>query len=400
MTFGPSAAVGVALALGGFSTPTLCAAQAASPSHARLSAPAAATAAHASPDSDIYAPARAIVADIDRIVTPNGVQDTFEAVLGGARQVVNVRGADRANPILLYVHGGPGAPEMPVAWAFQRPWEDFFTVVEWDQRGAGKSFPLNDPKTLAPTLTLDRYRDDTIELIELLCRKYGKRKVFLLGHSWGSVVGLAVAKKRPDLLYAYIGMGQVIDFRANERVGFAWTLDTARTDGNAQAVRELEALEPYPGPGAFDVAKMSTERKWSIHYGALAAGRSDANFYFHAPRLSPEYTAADRKALDDGSAFTITTLSPQLAGITLMDLHRLDVPVIMFLGRHDYTTPSSITVDWMKRLHAPKKVMVWFEHSAHLPMIEEPGRVLVHLVHDVLPLAHPTGSAQHAVGRP
>ncbi|MDQ2681467.1 MAG: lysophospholipase, partial [Candidatus Eremiobacteraeota bacterium] len=152
--------------------------------------------------ADIYAPGRAVVTDIDRIVTPNGVQETFEAVLGGTRQVVNVRGADRANPILVFIHGGPAAPEMPVAWAFQRPWEDFFTVVQWDQRGAGKSFPLNDPQTLAPTLNVNRYRDDAIELIELLRHKYRQRKVFLLGHSWGSIVGLSVAAKRPDLLYA------------------------------------------------------------------------------------------------------------------------------------------------------------------------------------------------------
>ena len=159
--------------------------------------------------ADIYAPGRAIVADLDRIVTPNGVQETFEAVLGGARQVVNVRGADRGNPILIYIHGGPGAVEMPFGWAFQRPWEDFFTVVQWDQRGAGRSYSLNDPKTLATTLTIDRYRDDTIELIELLRKKYGKQKVFLLGHSWGSVVGLSVAAKDPICSTPISGWGNI-----------------------------------------------------------------------------------------------------------------------------------------------------------------------------------------------
>ena len=92
--------------------------------------------------ADPYAPAKAIVADVNRIVTPNGVQESLVVTLGGARQAINVRGADRANPILLYVHGGPGAVEMPFAWSFQRPWEDFFTVVQWDQRGAGKSYAL------------------------------------------------------------------------------------------------------------------------------------------------------------------------------------------------------------------------------------------------------------------
>ncbi len=338
---------------------------------------------------DIYAPGRAIVTDIDRIVTPNGVQETFVATLGGTRQVVNVRGADRKNPILVFVHGGPAAPEMPVVWAYQRPWEDYFTVVQWDQRGAGKSFPLNDPKAIAPTMNVNRYRDDTIELIELLRRKYGRRKVFLMGHSWGSIVGLSVAAKRPDLLYAYIGVGQVIDFRENERVGFEQTLAFARADRNAQAVRELEAIQPYPGNGDFDVAKMSTERKWSIHYGGLAANRSDADFYFHAPRLAPQYSAADRKALDDGSAFTITTMFPKLAGVTFANLHRLDVPVVMFLGRHDNTTPSSIAAAWMQQLQAPKKTVVWFENSSHLPMIEEPGRTFAALLQDVRPLALP-----------
>ena len=118
---------------------------------------------------------------------------------------MNARGADRDNPVLVYIHGGPGAVEMPFAWSFQRPWEDYFTVVQWDQRGAGRSYPLNDPARLAPTLTIDRYRDDAIELIDLLRRRYGKRKVFLLGHSWGSIVGLSVAAKRPDLLYGVRG---------------------------------------------------------------------------------------------------------------------------------------------------------------------------------------------------
>lgn len=346
-------------------------------------------AAQPGPVDDLYAPGRTIVADINRVVTPNGVQETFVATLGGARQVVNVRGADRANPLLVFIHGGPAAVEMPIAWAFQRPWEDFFTVVQWDQRGAGRSFLLNDPAVLAATLRPERYRDDAIELIELLRKRFGQRKVYLIGHSWGSIVGMMVAAKRPDLLHAYIGVGQVIDFRENEREGYAWTLARARADRNAEAVRELEALSPYPGPGAFDLKKLETERKWNIHYGGLAAGRDNADFYFRAPRLSPEYTAADRKAWDDGSAFTMKTMFPQLADISFTGLDRVDTPVFMFLGRQDYTTPSPIAARWLERLRAPSKTVVWFEHSAHLPFIEEPGRVFDALVTRVRPLSQP-----------
>lgn len=327
-----------------------------------------------------------MIADIDRIVTPNGVQETFEATLGGARQVVNVRGADRSNPIIVFIHGGPGAVEIPIAWSFQRPWEDYFTVVQYDQRGAGKSYRLNDPEKLAPTLTFERYRDDAIELIELIRKRYGKRKVILLGHSWGSAVGLGVAAKRPDLLYAYVGVGQVIDWRENERVGMAWALDQARRRGNAQAIAEIEALKPYPDSGPFIIDKADSWRKWAIGWGSLAAYRSDADFYLHASRLSPEYTPDDLRAWDEGSAYTVKTLWPRLANLSFSKLHEVGVPVVMLIGRQDHTTTASLADAWMKNLRSKKK-MIWFEHSAHLPMIEEPGRFVDALVHDVRPLA-------------
>jgi pimeloyl-ACP methyl ester carboxylesterase len=337
------------------------------------------------PVKDVYAPGRDIVAGMNRIVTPHGVQETFEVTLGGARQVVNVRGADRANPVIVFIHGGPGAVEMPFAWTFQKPWEDFFTVVQWDQRGAGRSYPLNDPVALAPTLTIERYRDDAIELIEFLRRKYGKHKVILIGHSWGSVVGLSTAAKRPDLLHAYVGMGQYIYPVGGERASFDWTLAEARKAGNEQAVRELIALRPYPG--AFEIERIDAERKWAVHYGGLFAGRSDGQFYFDAARLSPEYTPDDRKAWGDGSAYTVKIVEPQLATVEFKTLRKLDCPVFMFVGRHDWLVPSAIAAEWLDRVSAPKKATIWFENSAHMMMVEEPGRVLAALLEQVRPLA-------------
>lgn len=356
------------------------------PKHA-LTAVAALFAIAAAPASDPYSPGREIVTDLNRIVTTNGVQETFETVLGGARQVVNVRGADRANPILLFIHGGPASVEMPLGWAFQRPWEDYFTVVHWDQRGAGRSYPLNDPTALAPTLNADRYRDDTIELIEQLRRRYGKRKVVLMGLSWGSMIGLMVARKRPDLLYAYVGVGQAIDFRANEVEGYAWTLGEATRRGDAVAIGELKAIAPYPGPGEFDLRKLDVERRWNVRYGGLLWNRPDPQFYFHLGRLSPEYTSVDRQAWDDGSAYTMKIVWPQLAVLSVDEVTRLDVPVVLLLGRHDTTTPSTIAARWLDRLHAPRKRLVWFENSAHVPIFEEPGRAFAALLNEVRPLA-------------
>jgi proline iminopeptidase len=333
---------------------------------------------------DVYAPGRKIVRGLDTIVTAAGVQDTFVTTLGGAKQVVSVRGAARANPILIYVHGGPGAAEMPFAWAFQRPWEDFFTVVQWDQRGAGRSYLLNDPAQLAPTMTLDRIRDDAIELIEQLRRRYGKRKVFLLGHSFGSVIGMAVAAKRPDLLHAYIGMGQYIDTDAGEKAGYAWTLDQARRDHNAEAVRALEALQPYPGDTT--IAKIDAERKWANYYGGLFWRHKDGDFYYKLARLSPDYTLVERQNYDKGGAFSTGLLEKQLHGLSYLPLMRLDCPVFMFMGRHDALTPPSLAAAWLDRVQAPRKGETWFENSSHMMMIEEPGRMLAALLR-IRPLA-------------
>lgn len=324
--------------------------------------------------------ARSIIGDVQKIVTPRGIEETLILTLGGTRQVVNIRGSDRANPILVYIHGGPGSVEMPMAWSFQHPWEDFFTVVQWDQRGAGRSYPLNDPAVIAPTLKLERYRDDAIDLIEQLRARLGQKKVFVLGHSFGSAVGLALAQKRPDLLYAYIGMGQLIDFRQNERVGMQRTLEIARQRGDTEAERVISALRPYPDAGPFTIDQADSWRKWANRYGSLAGLRPNADFYFDSTKLSPLYTPADRASWAEGSTFTVKTLWPRLADVTFTPVRRLKVPVVFLLGRHDNTTPSIIAADWLGRLSAPMRRLCWFENSGHLPMIEEPGRMLVALL--------------------
>ena len=314
--------------------------------------------------SDEFAPARAIIADIQKIVTLKGIDETLVLELGGARQVVNVRGADRSNPILIYIHGGPGSVEMPMAWSFQHPWEDFFTVVQWDQRGAGRSFPLNDPAVIAPTLRLERYRDDAIALIEQLRARLGQQKVFILGHSFGSAVGLAVAQARPDLLHAYIGMGQLIDFRENERVGMQQTLAIALERGDVDAVRAIKELRPYPDRGPFTIEQADAWRKYANRYGSLAGLRPNADFYFNATKLSPLYTPSDRASWAKGSAFTVTTLWPRLADVSFTSLRRLDVPVAFLLGRHDKTTPSEIAAGWLKSCYGA---------DAHLVLVRELG---------------------------
>lgn len=346
---------------------------------AQLAPPAAA---------DPGAEGRRIIADLQRIHTPNGVQELFTARIGGLDQWVSVRGKDRAQPLLLFVHGGPAAPMMPASWTYQRPWEDYFTVVQWDQRGAGKTYNANAPAQVGPTLTIDRYVDDTVELIALLRQKYGQRKVVLVGHSWGTVIGLQAALRKPEWIHAYVGIGQIINFVDNERESYAYALQQAQAAGNRQALADIQALGEYPGEAPLTRERIIQARRWAQHYGGLGAYRSDTDldYWWHAPRLSPEYDAQDRAAINQGSLLTLERVLPELIRVDFKPVTKVAFPVVMLLGRHDYTTPSAPTARWLEQLRAPYKRAVWLEHSAHLAPVEEPGRVLVSLVQDVLPL--------------
>lgn len=329
-----------------------------------------------------------VIADARKIVSGKGVEELLEIPVGGTRQWISVRGRNRDNPILLVIHGGPASPEMPTSWWFQGGWEDYFTVVEWDQRGAGKTYDANDPKVIGPTLSLGRIVADAVDVTQYLRSRYGKKKIFVLGHSWGSLVGLQLAHEHPELLYAYIGMGQVINGRLGEHVGYETTLRIAEATGNAKAVADLKSIAPYPNAdGSLPLDKINKERNWSVAFGGLTWGRKDLNYYSNLAQFAPEYTEADVAAINKGSQLSLGPLLPDLLNFDYSNMLEWRCPIVIFAGRHDFTTPSTVVAAWFARIHAPAKKFIWFENSAHMIMFEEPGRVLVHLVEDVRPLA-------------
>jgi pimeloyl-ACP methyl ester carboxylesterase len=341
---------------------------------------------------------RDILGGTQKIASDHGVDEAKAVMIGGVAQWITVRGRDRRNPILLVLHGGPAAPELPTRYLFEAPWTDYFTVVEWDQRGAGKTYALNDPAKIASTLTEDRMVADAEELVAYLRTTYGKKKIFALGHSWGSILGLRLAQDKPQWLYAYIGMGQIIDMRAGERAGYAFVLKSAEADHNEKALAELKAIAPYPeADGSLPIDKIDTERKWSVHYGGLSHGHDSYDYLSDAQRLSPDYADSDVEALVDASSgFSFPKLLPQMARTDFTGVKTLDCPIIIFAGRYDYTTPTAPVERWYDALKAPRKRWVWFENSAHMMSTEEPGKVLVHLVEDARPLARAAGDVAPA----
>jgi pimeloyl-ACP methyl ester carboxylesterase len=330
-----------------------------------------------------------------KIVTPQGVDEMIKVRIGGIDQWLSIRGKDRRNPILLFLHGGPASPAMPEAYTFQTPWEDYFTVVQWDQRGAGKTYAANTEQAMAPGMTVQGMTNDAAEVVQYLRQHYDKQKIFLMGHSWGTVLGVQLAQQHPEWFYAYISVGQVVNGRRNEELGYAFALREAMAHGKEVAVRELKAMAPYPGP-SLTLDRLGTRSKWEMYYGGLAYGRQDYQFEDDAESLSPDYSTADLAAIGKGSLFSLDHLMQPLLAVNLDKVTHFDCPVIVFVGQHDYTTAHELAEKWFGDIQAPSKRLVSFADSAHMMMQEQPGRFLMHLVNDALPLAQKVGDAAPA----
>lgn len=336
--------------------------------------------------------ATAIVREMRRIVTANGVERLEPVRIGGINQWMSIRGVDRRNPILLMIHGGPGYVSMPTSWYFQRGWEDYFTVVQWDQRGAGKTYASNDPVQVAPTMTRERMIADAEEVITWLRKEFKKEKIFVLGHSWGSYVGLSIAQRHPEWLHAYVGAGQMVDALESERRGWQFALDRAERAGNKQAVKDLQSIAPYAQPGRPLMLKdLYLQRKWLGEYGGAVSRRTGFSAEVAAVALSPEYTDADLAQIWKGNDFSANALLIDVLNLSLSDVTAFKCPVFIFNGRDDYNVSSTVTAEWFARVEAPSKSLVWFEHSAHEMFNEEPGKMLVSLVQHLRPIAERAG---------
>lgn len=328
-----------------------------------------------------------VIREFRRILTPNGIERNDTVRIGGIDQFISIRGFDRRNPVLLIIHGGPGFPTAPLAWWGTRGLEEFFTVVHWDQRGAGKTHLINDPKAVAPTMKFERFVDDTEELVAWLRQELDKEKVFVLGTSWGSAVGLKFAQRRPEWLHAYIGIGQAVNSPESERRGYAFALDAAKKSGHSQAIAELESIAPYAAPGAeIPLEDIVIERKWSDFFGGVMAYRTHQVDGIGV-RLSPDYSDDEAQRVYYGNGFSQGFLLSPVLTLDLTDVAELGCPLIILAGRHDRSVNSYVAREWFDNVQSPLKHFVWFENSAHEIMVEEPGKLLTSLVSLARPMA-------------
>ncbi len=363
--------------------------------------PAIAASPPAAPDgAQVREQTRQVFQDIGRIVAPRGIDEQRMVTLGGAKQAIFLRGQDRTAPILLFLHGGPGSPISPVVYSYQRPWEDYFLVVNWDQRGFGRSRGAPDDPALKGTLNRTQYIADTVELIEMLRAEFGQRKVILVGQSWGTVLGLEVAHRRPDLLHALVTQGLAANWLDSPRMLYRHMLEEAERKGDTAELTRLKDVGPLP-----PVEKPEEMFAWARKFGR---GFPDPNTWHNikgpgdgwgrrldsltqvSPDVSPEEHAAQKRFEAENPAVVMARYQEAMSSVLPWDAVRdvgtkLKVPFIVMQGSHDWQTSRDLAKVYFDKVCAPWKKWVEFPHAAHALNVEQPGLSIVSLVNDVLP---------------
>ncbi len=314
------------------------------------------------------------------ITTPNGIDEARYVEVGGIQQWITIRGEDKKNPVLLFLHGGPGDATNPWGYAGFRTWLKVFTVVQWDQRGAGRTLGRNGP-AVAPTITIERMAQDGIELTELLRKTLQKDKIVLVGHSWGSILGVFMAKARPDLFYAFVGTGQVADPGRNYSVAYTALLEKAARAGESRALRELKEVGPPPYS---DGRGYAVQRKWSnLFEGADFFLMSTFGFAFAAPG----YSLGDINDWFEGQGLSAEQLVPKTSVLEPKVLGgEFALPVFVIQGAEDFTTPTSLARSFIDSIRAPHKAFVAVEGGGHFAVFMKPDAFLSELVARVVPV--------------
>jgi len=312
------------------------------------------------------------------IDTRRGVEQTMFVPLGGVEQWIQIRGDDRANPVILFIHGGPGSTESPVS-SLLRPWEKYFTVVMWDQRDSGKTFAHDGA---AREMSLDRVSKDGIELAQYLRQHLGQKRIIIVGHSWGTMVGLRMAVARPDLFSAFVGTGQVVSIAEKEPVLYTRTMAVLRAAKDTDGIRRLTAVGPPPYRSVdgimvdrglaekYDIPSEQHVLQDMLPIALTAPGWSLWDLYQSLQASS----SAEKATYDDDASYDARTYSL-----------KFPLPFFIINGAEDHVTPTDLAKRYFDMVHAPQKKFVVLPGVGHSAVLTEPDVFLHVLVSDVRP---------------
>jgi pimeloyl-ACP methyl ester carboxylesterase len=315
----------------------------------------------------------------DGTVRPGSLAEIGYRRLGGIDQWVMIRGESAENPPLILLHGGPGMSETGFFRRFCAPLERSFTVVYWDQRGAGKSYT---PDISRSSMTSEQLLTDLDELVDQVRRRLGCERVAIFGHSWGSVLGVLYAARHPEKVTAYVGSGQIGDWPAAELASYEFALAEAERVDSRRSLKKLRAIGPPP----YGAAAVFTERTCL----SRLEGRMGPRGLLAMTRAllgGKEASVLDLPGMFRGFRFSMDSMWPEVSRIDLNERAPvLEMPVFFLLGRQDHWVPVQTSLAYFESMTAPRKELVWFEHSGHEPFVDEPAKFNSAVVELVGPL--------------
>jgi pimeloyl-ACP methyl ester carboxylesterase len=311
----------------------------------------------------------------EQIAADGSVAELVDVRIGGHEQSLLIRGAAAEAPVLLYLEGGPGGTGIGRIRNSGEALEQDFVVAVWDQRGTGKSYDELDPTA---TLTVDQLVDDTLAVTDYLRERFHQQKIYLVGSSWGTTLGVLAVQRAPERYHAYIGTGQMVDQFETDELMYAESLADAEARGDDDAAEKLRALgpPPYENPLDYPVA-IASDPKWTdFPHGHDYSASAE----YPASLFVGEYTLIEQLRGMGAVVETFAVLYPQLRDTDFrVQARRLDVPVFVVQGEHEAAGRSILAREWFALLSAPSKEYVVFDRSGHTPPFDEPGRFAAYM---------------------
>lgn len=298
--------------------------------------------------------------------TSAAIDTAYFVSLGGLDQYVELRGASKSLPILLFLHGGPSIPATPMLRFYNGDLGESFIVVSWDQRGCGRS-ALSDPRP--EDMSFERFVADAHELTLHLQQVYGHEQLFLVGHSWGSIIGMELVRRYPEDYLAYVGIGQVVNTAEGEARSRQELASRARAAHDNVILSALEEIGFTARDGYSDgLEGFLAHRQLLWQYGMHDY---DHTAMTRAIQASSDYSN-DIKDWMISAAYAQNALYETVMSVDITRQTDFEIPIYFFAGRHDFNTPQSLVAEYFKTIKAPLKRLYWFEQSGHSPPWEEP----------------------------
>ncbi len=310
------------------------------------------------------------------------ISEKIYVPINGVDQGMFIKSKDEMKPVLLYLHGG--MPDYFFTQRYPTGLEDYFTVVWWEQRGSGLSYSPDIPRE---TMTTEQFIADTLEVTNYLRRRFGKERIYLMGHSGGTFTGIQAAARAPELYYAYIGVAQMSNQLKSEKLAYDYMLEQFKANGNAKMVQKLEAapVTMMDGTPAAYLA-VRDEAMHSLGIGTMRDMNSVITGMFLPSLQNRDYTLMEKVNMWRGKASSGVSIlwSTIMATDLSKEVTEFDIPIYFFHGVYDYTCSYTLAKEYFQKLKAPVKGFYTFEQSAHSPLFEEPARMQTILQRDVL----------------